>query len=186
MVLIAKLGEYDGRSVDVLERIRDRGVPSGRDVDDAIGLASGPDPKLAAGATWLLRAWLESGDATLAAGQWSDLVGGLPEVDDPWARLHIAQAIRCVRVPEEHAAPLAAALSLWRASQRPFLRAWATDALVCLARDHASLADRAADALRDARADSAASVRARARRIDAEGGVDGGTPDPIGDRVDGE
>jgi hypothetical protein len=169
--LIGRLGEYDGRSVEVLERIRDGGAPADDDIDELIGLASGPGEKLAAGATWLLRAWIEAGQITLSPSQWEDLVDGLSGVSDPWARLHIAQTVRSVRVPSGHVATLAGVLSEWRQGDRPFLRAWATDALVVLARDHDEVRDLAVDALRMARADAAPSVRARARRLDAEGGA---------------
>jgi hypothetical protein len=169
--LIGRLGEYDGRTVEVLERIRDRGAPSEGEVDQAIGLASGPDGKLAAGATWLLRAWLEAGQVTLSAAQWTDLADRLPDVGDTWARVHVAQTIRTIEVPPHHVPVLAGVLALWREADRPFLRAWATDALVCLARDHSEVRPTARRALRAAHADPAASVRARARRLGAEGGV---------------
>lgn len=173
MDLIVRLADYDGRSVDVLERIRDTGRPSTSDIDDAIALGCGPDRTVAAGATWLLRAWTESGHVPWSPRQWRALIGGLEHVTDPWASLHLAQTVGSMEVPARHAEALADFFERRLDSERPFLRAWAMDALVRIARKDPSVREAAGRAFRAGFEDPAASVRARARRLDAEGGLGG-------------
>ena len=119
------------------------------------------------GATWLLRAWLEAG-ATLSDRQVVELADRLERIGSDWARLHIAQAVGSLPVPAEVAERFAAFLRGGLVSERPFLRAWAMDGMVRLAREHPDYSEEADLALHAAFADPAASVKARARRVAAE------------------
>ncbi len=166
--LITRLADYDGKRVEVLERIRDEVQPSAPVLDEAIALGAGEDGAIAAGATWLLRAWIESG-VELTSAQTVELIESLDADGDPWACLHICQVVGSLVIPESGADTVAAFLEGCRGSERPFLRAWATDGLYRLARQHSRFADQAERALEEATLDPAASVRARARRIGAEG-----------------
>ena len=172
--LVAALADYDGTHVRTLEAIRDARTPDPADLAVLVDLAAHDDAKLAAGATWLLRAWVEgAGSDRPAVALPPDLVhrlaGRLDDVTDPWARLHLCQTVRSLSIPGADAGAFAAFLEACRTSPRPFLRAWSADGLHHLARQHPSWSSHAARALEDALGDPAASVRARARRIVREG-----------------
>jgi len=160
------LAEFDGRRTAPLERIREAGPPSTHLVSEALGFIDADDARIAAAATWLLRAWWEDG-LVMEAGEWDTLVSSLAGVSDPWACLHLAQSVRVLDVPDRHANDVAAFLERCRASDRPFLRAWAMDGLVQLGRTHRRFRTAGDAALADAFEDPAASVRARARRVAA-------------------
>ncbi len=160
------LQDYDGRHTDVLEWIRDGIEPVPPVLDEAIVLAADPQRLLADGATWVLRAWVEGG-ADLDAAAVGRLARILPRIAADHARQHVCQIVRRIDVPARHAAAFAVFLENCRQSPRPFLRAWAVDGLYRLAVAHPRYAAEAELALRAAREDPAASVRARVRRIEA-------------------
>jgi len=104
----------------------------------------------------------------LDSEQLRDLAGRLDDIGSPWARLHLAQAVEELAVPEAQADRFARFLEAGLGSERPFLRAWSMSGMIALARQHARYLGRAEAALRSAFEDPAASVRARARRVSAE------------------
>jgi hypothetical protein len=162
--LAGRLGAWDGTHTGPLEAILVEGAPNAGQLEEAVGLATSEDPNLASGATWLVRRWAEggsppSGDVLIA------LVAALPEVTSPWARLHLCQAVRFLALPEGLAEEVVSFAEACRASERPFLRAWATDALVAVAAAHPRFEPAAGAALAAAFEDPAASVRARARQL---------------------
>ena len=65
-LLAQALADYDGRHKDVLEAIRAGIEPQPMVLDECIALATAGDPRLASGAAWLLRAWVEAGARRLA------------------------------------------------------------------------------------------------------------------------
>lgn len=164
MSLHLALADYDGKQVATLEEIRDSRAPTPEVLDEVIRISTAADGHVAAGATWLLRAWVEAG-AVLTKSQMRALTSRLPEVNDPWARLHLCQTVRSLNVEPAHAEAFAGFLRSCRSSDRPFLRAWATDGLHALASAHPEYGAEATEAVEDALGDPAASVRARARRI---------------------
>lgn len=163
------LGDFDGRHTAVLESLATElgsapgGVP--REVwAEACILATDQEGRIAAGATWLLRRWLEEGrppDPNALAA----ISRRLDEVSDPWARLHLVQALPSIRLPREFVEPWADLCRTGLGADAPFLRAWSLNALVHLASVDPVLASEARGALEAALADPKASVRARARRI---------------------
>ena len=164
MGLINRLGEYDGKSTAVLEGIRAQVTPDEDLLLTLVDVLAHEDPNMAAGASWLLRAWVASGVSLGTAGV-EQLADELTEINGDWARLHICQTVRSLTVPADRAAEFGDFLESCRGSERPFLRAWATDGLHHLALQHPSCAEAAEQAIAQAHADPAASVRARARRI---------------------
>lgn len=163
-VLLSALADYDGKHKELLEVIRAGIEPGAGILDEAVQLASHQDGKIAAGATWLLRAWIETG-AAFDAPAVRRLAAALPAIVDPWAQLHVCQAVRSLRVPKRSAAAFARYLQECRRSSRPFLRAWATDGLFHLAATHVAYAKAAESAVAAALEDEAPSVRARARHL---------------------
>lgn len=168
MSLLLDLADYDGKAVATLEAIRASRDPTPAILSESIGLIDAPDDTVSVGATWLLRAWLEDG-ATLDVAQISDFAARLAHLAAPWARLHACQSVRSLGSPDTASAHrIAMFLRDCRSSDRPFLRAWATDGMHALSQCHPVFEAEADRMLADAFSDPAASVRARARRI-AEG-----------------
>lgn len=168
MSLLLDLAEYDGKSVEVLERIRDRYPPDSELLSQLVPLAAAEDTNVQAGATWLLRAHLRLGVAAGAADV-RTLASLLGEITSPWAKLHVCQSLEHLEVPEEDADRFADFLRACVADPNTFVRAWATDGFCRLASTHRHLASEAKALLESALADPAASVRARARRTLSDG-----------------
>ncbi|MEM9378565.1 MAG: hypothetical protein AAGB93_01355 [Planctomycetota bacterium] len=130
-------------------------------------VAACADARANVAATWLLRAHLEAG-ADLGRERTASLLRALDRVSDDDARLHLCQTVASLDVPARNAEQLARFLRAGLAGRHKLVRAWSVDGLHRLARQHARYRGEAQIALDGARRDSVASVRARARRIDAE------------------
>lgn len=163
MSIFLALADYDGKQVAILEDILSSTPASAATLDELITLATSPEAHVAGGATWLLRRYIA--DTPLSPNQTATLVARLPAVTDEWARLHLCQSARFIAFTEADADGFADFTRECLGSERPFLRAWATDALHILATRHGKFGAEAARAIEDALSDEAASVRARARRI---------------------
>lgn len=164
MSLIPMLADYDGKSVARLEEIHRAVEPTPKVFDELLALTAGPDENASIGATWLLRRWLRGG-ARPPVDFTARLAERLDDVTSPWARQHLCQCMADLGVGEDDVEAFGAFVRTCRASERPFLRAWAVDALVRLAASHPALEGEAHTSLEEALADPASSVRARARRI---------------------
>ena len=158
-------GDYEEEGVRALAALVEREPPTDAWLDALIAGAREPDSDVVA--TWLLRAYLERG-ADLDRSRVAALLRSLPRLQHDDAKLHLCQSVALLDVPTRSAEPLARFLRPCAEGEAKFLRAWAVDAFVRLARQHSRYADEAGRWLERARRDPAASVRARARRIDAE------------------
>ncbi len=163
--LRAAIDGYDGRSQSILSEAAARFGTAADYLDALVALAADQDGRVSDGATWMLKAALED-RRKLAAGQVMALVDRLDGLATWQARLHVCQIIGYLDIPIECAARLRDWLAPVLAHDRPFLRAWALDALCRLpdAENHGqreALLDRMAE-------DPAASVRARVRRLRKE------------------
>ena len=131
----------------------------------AVALADDGDAAVSSGATWLIKHELEAGWA-MPAGLARALTARLGGVTDDWAMLHLCQSARLM--------PLAGTdLGIWRdwlapllSHDRPFLRAWSLDALCRLGELESAYQAEADGHLARMASDPAASVRARARRLE--------------------
>jgi hypothetical protein len=167
--LAAALAGYDGKRVAFLESLLERFDPAPEVLTQAIDLVDDPDDRIAGGATWLLRAYLNGG-AVLSESQHENLAARLADVRAPWARLHLCQAVRTLDLPgASEASAWAVFLSGAATSRRPFERAWAVDGLAHLGGRFERYRGTAREALECALTDPAPSVRARARRLAAGG-----------------
>ena len=167
--LRVQLEPYDGKHTDVLESLAERlGADSGGvapDVwDEAIALVADPESRMAGGATWLIRRWIDGGQRP-PASTLTALSQRLHEVTDGWARLHLVQALPSLAIPQALVPPWLELCRAGAAAEAPFLRAWSVNALVHLASIDPALTAEARAALETALADPKASVRARARKI---------------------
>ena len=167
--LRVRLEGYDGTHTDVLESLATDlatdpdGVPRTA-WDEVVDLAADPEPRIAAGATWLIRRWIEEGHNP-SPDVLRDLADRLGDVADKWARLHLVQALPSIPLPSEQVPAWADFCRAGVAAEAPFLRAWSVNALVHLASIDPTLESEARTALETALADPKASVRARARKI---------------------
>ncbi|MEM8725918.1 MAG: hypothetical protein AAGE86_10395 [Pseudomonadota bacterium] len=166
--LRARLAQYDGRATTVLgEAETELGGENGY-ADALIGLAAEPDGHIADGATWLLKAALESG-TPMTSGQADALFGTLPQISSWAAQLHVCQSVRFLPISIESARLLSEWVEPLSIHERPFLRAWALDILARISEGHPAYEALYRKTLEAAEGDPAASVRARARNLKARG-----------------
>lgn len=162
--LKTRLLAFDGRGLSVLGEIEAACMHEDGYCDFLIELCGDPEGAVSSGATWLIKARMERGEA-LSRAQTNTLVLRLPSIQDWAAQLHICQSVGGLTVGPAEAAKFVSWLTPLLAHKRPFLRAWSLDALCQIARDNADCAEEARTALTAAADDTAASVRARARNI---------------------
>lgn len=164
MALRLDLAEHDGKSKALLERLRDEYTPTPETLTELVELSAAEEKNVQTGATWLLNAYFADG-ATLDHDQVELLTSLLEGVDSGWARLHICQAVRYLDLGPEQATRFADFVRSCTLDRNTFVRAWATDAFVRLARRFPEFQAEAQRQLEKSLADPAGSIRARARRI---------------------
>ncbi len=155
-----ELTTYDGRSPTILSEISVRYRDQPNFLSDLVRLAVDENPLISEGATWMLKAELEAGQVC-SPQDVKRLVVGLKGVTAWQAQLHICQSIKHITVPQELALELERWLSALLDAPRPFLRAWALDA-VCQLR---GASPKTKALLAQMETDDAASVRARVRNL---------------------
>ena len=129
MTLAGALSEYDGKRVEPLERfLRDNPAPDSSLLDELVELTLSSEPLTSNGASWLLRTLVEGGTALGPEGT-RRLVDEAPGVDDSWTRLHLCHVFPRLDLQESQVRALGPLLEGWSRGPRPFLRAWATNAL---------------------------------------------------------
>ena len=155
-----ELAAYDGKSPTILSEIAVRHRGGARFLTELVALASDVEPVISAGATWIIKAELERGQR-LSPQDVLHLASSLDGVTAWQAQLHICQSIGRVAVPEEAAPALEQWLTALLNAPRPFVRAWALDAL-CRLRGASVETDALLEHMEK---DKAASVRARVRNL---------------------
>ena len=168
MSVYLDLSRFDGKSLVELKSIKAARDSSSELLADLVEITGDDDKNMQIGATWLLRAYLEEG-ARLSAEQIGRLVLRLPTLHDGFSRLHICQSMRQIEVSARHAEAFAVFFRECLLSKNTFLRAWAPDGFCRLAARHPRYDAEVRVLIEKALADPAASVRARARKILAEG-----------------
>lgn len=162
--LLTRLQAFDGRAVSMLGEIE---VDYGSEpayLDAVIALAAYDQAQVSSGATWLIKAALERGEA-LSAAQSEALCDEVPAIRYWQAQLHICQSAAYLTFSADGAATMDRWLTPLLHHDRPFLRAWSVDALCRIAVQHPEYGTAARDAAHAAAKDSAASVRARVRQL---------------------
>ena len=129
-----------------------------------IEFSTSKHPQVACGATWLLKAHIQT-KGPLPAGLTADLIHTLEHIETWDAQLHICQSISKMDIPASSADVLYAWLEPLITHDRPFVRAWSIDAICQLALQHNAYANKAQQALQGGADDPAASVRARVRNL---------------------
>lgn len=164
--LHAALEAYDGKTVATLEAIHGGCVGSASLLDELIEITVDTESpaNVQAGATWLLRRYLQDGHAPTASGI-ERLAAGLAHIEHPWACLHLCQAMDPMAVPARHADAFATFLRRCLDMPSKFVRAWAYDGFFRLGQHHARFEPEALALLVKAQEEEAPSIRARVRKI---------------------
>ena len=157
------LSAFDGKAVSVLceAKVQLREAPGFWDA--LFDLITDDAPMVQAGATWLVRQSLECGDLALDTAM-AALAKRLDGLTHWTSLLHGLQTIDAVDRPLPEGPELARFAQAHIAHERPFVRAWAVNALCVLAIHHPDFRAAADTARTHALNDTAASVRARARK----------------------
>ncbi len=156
--LRARLTAHDGRSPTIPSEVAAQYRDAPGFLAAVIGLASDKDRMVSEAATWILKAELEAG-ARLDRALTDGLIDQLDKLEAWQAKLHVCQAVSHLDVPETARETLRAWLTPLLDAERPFLRAWALDALCRLPGTRVdALLGRMAE-------DRSASVRARVRNL---------------------
>jgi hypothetical protein len=159
-----ELEAYDGKHIDVLERILSRHRSTNSFVGSLVSLVADENQNLQTGATWLLKRLAEN-DFQFRRDHLVALFGSLSELTHWISKLHVCQMLQHVAIPDESARNVVWSLdrNLW--DENRFLRAWSYNGFYELARQHKKYITRATEQLDRGEADKAASVKARIRNI---------------------
>ncbi|WP_229953775.1 hypothetical protein [Parasphingorhabdus litoris] len=162
--LLNRLQAFDGKAVTLLGEIEAEYRGEANYLDALIALAAHDQAEVSSGATWLIKAALEGGEA-LSPAQSEALWDEIPAIRYWQAQLHVCQSAAHLTFSADGAATMDRWLTPLLHHDRPFLRAWSVDALCRIAVQHPEYGHAARDAARAAAKDSAASVRARVRQL---------------------
>ena len=166
MSIETELRGWDGKSVAVLGEMFARHADAPGFAADLVRLSM--DAACQDGATWLLKAWLESGRGLSAAGR-RELFDGLAELVSWRARLHVLQCLPYIAIESEDKAALEAFARGAIADDNKFVRAWGYNGFYLLARRYPQYREEARRFFAMAMRDEPASVRARVRAILRQG-----------------
>lgn len=164
MVMKQVLSAYDGKAISLLTELAVRVHLRPDYMMTLIALMGRGEGHVSDGATYLIKRALEEG-AHLDDDQMDALLANLPALSAWQAILHMCQSVRLLTLMDEHADPLAEWLAGHLDHARPFIRAWSVDGLCHIGERFPAHHARAFAALEAARADDAASVRARVRNL---------------------
>lgn len=159
-----QLLSYDGRSATMLSELAARHQDDASFLDSVIKLSAAAEDNISDGATRIIKLHIDNGGA-LSPQQTGALVKNCKKITSWSAQLHICQVVGRLKLSSSQAAALVPRLTPLLSHDRPFLRAWALDALCAVAHANDRFKKQANDALAAAENDKAASVRARARNI---------------------
>ncbi|WP_298937462.1 hypothetical protein [uncultured Ruegeria sp.] len=155
-----ELTDYDGRNPSILSEIAARHEGQPWFLSSLADLVPDEEVVVSEGATWIIKAMVEKGHNFMPHDV-ERLVTRLDEVTAWQAQLHICQSLVHMSVPQKVEPILKQWLNPLLDAPRPFVRAWATDALCRLCDKHSdrwALLDRMSE-------DEAASVRSRVRSL---------------------
>ncbi len=165
--ILERVLEFDGKTTGSLESACRSAGKDFTGFDQLLELAASADTRMQIGATWAIRKLLELG-ADMSAEELERFTETAAAQTAWEAQLHIAQSIQFLESANLNTGALAKTLHPWCDAKRPFLRAWAIDAICQLAQRDPSLNETAMELLTKGEQDAAASVRARVRNLRKE------------------
>ena len=158
------LDSFDGNAVSMLSETRVRLGDNPGFKPALISLFAETGGHISRGATWLWLDHLKTGGAATSE-DWAAISDQLGPIEDWQAVLHVLQSVDFLTDVPSNSTPFSDFAREHLHHKRPFVRAWALNALCQLAALDPSLTADAAKAHADALNDPAASVRARARNL---------------------
>ncbi|MDW3223319.1 MAG: hypothetical protein R8G34_10595 [Paracoccaceae bacterium] len=159
-----RLQEYDGVAVSILSEAKTayRSIPGY--FEALLRLTGEPRQHTSEAASWLIKA--EADDGTQFDIEFTDQLSQVLHDIHPWqAKLHILQSIESFELERAQAQRFFDWATSLADHPRPFLRAWSLHTRVVIGSQFADFRHKAKMALTAAGSDSAASVRARARKL---------------------
>ncbi|WP_343757995.1 hypothetical protein, partial [Parasphingorhabdus litoris] len=126
--LLNRLQAFDGKAVTLLGEIEAEYRGEANYLDALIALAAHDQAEVSSGATWLIKAALEGGEA-LSPAQSEALWDEIPAIRYWQAQLHVCQSAAHLTFSADGAATMDRWLTPLLHHDRPFLRAWSVDAL---------------------------------------------------------
>jgi len=164
VVLRRELKEYDGKSTAMLDEIAHRWSQQPTYLSALLDTFATDNMAGQNGASWLFKSFVEKG-RSIPDDIGESLARQVGCLSDWSAMLHVCQSIQHLTFAEVDARMVGDWSRQLLTNHRPFLRAWALDALVHLSSFDPTLRPDTETALEQAREDTAASVRARARNL---------------------
>ena len=161
-----EIAAWNGTSADAIKGVYERYCCRENFVGGVIGVLESTDHQR--GATWLLKAWLESGN-TLVDDRAGAVYRSLHTLKHWEAKLHVLQAIPYMRIATEHTARVEAFLRETLTDSHAFVRAWSYNGFYELARGHSEYRRETEVMLDTAMKNESASVKARIRSIMKKG-----------------
>ncbi len=158
------LERFDGKHTEPLEQLIQQVPCSSQRIGELLELAATQEPRMQTAATWLLKRWIEQG-SELNNQQSRRLLRQLLLFSHWEPRLHVLQVLSGIRLTASEAERLQPQLVQWINEQNKLVRAWAYHGLYVLADQFPDLRPDVANLLRDSQRDSAASVKARVRKL---------------------
>lgn len=162
MSIRQKITSWDGRSRDGIAAIYDTHRTRPDFAEQLVQLL--PDRAYQQGATWLLKAYVESGHQ-LARTQTKTIYASLPVLEHWEAKLHVLQCLRYVPVNEPEKNQVEAFLRASLTDPNKLVRAWAYNGFYELSRQYPEYRQETGQLFEMALRDEAASVKARIRNI---------------------
>jgi len=166
MNIVKDITQWDGKSAGDIQKIYDKHHRRTDFSDEIIKLTL--NPTYEKGATWLLKAWLESG-YTLSKTQIKRIYGLLEQLENWEAKLHVLQCIHFMPIERAEKKQVYSFLRQSIIDSNKFVRAWAYNGLYELSQQHSKYLAETKEFFEMAMRDEAASVKARIRMIVKKG-----------------
>ncbi len=166
MSIEQEIAAWDGKSANVIGAIYESYHTQPGFADTIIPLTK--NSAYQKGATWLLKAWLESGNK-LEKAQIKTIYGLLNQLEHWESKLHILQCIPFMPIEKTERKKVELFLRKTLADTNKFIRAWSYNGFYELSKQHPEYLDETRQFFEMAMRDEAASVKARIRNIMKQG-----------------
>lgn len=160
---LERLEAFDGRDATPICGLVDEVDLTGDDLAELCDLARRPD--LADGATWVIKNAADRYALHFGARESQRILALLDVVTSWGATMHLLHLVRHTTITKARKDGVLRAVLEHTEHPRPFVRAWAYDALARIAEAHPEHRDQAAALFDHAVAHDAASIRARIRNL---------------------
>ncbi|MCH9654730.1 MAG: hypothetical protein K0U86_06715 [Planctomycetes bacterium] len=135
MNLQQEIANWNGRSVDDLEEIYERYVAETGVGSELVRLLK--EPSLQRGASWLLKRFLEEGQAgAISSDDLKGVFESLSGLEDWESELHLLQSLPCLTIGKRNAKRVESFLRDCVVRENKFVRAWAYNGFHELALQH--------------------------------------------------